>query len=476
MSDPIYLHGEAADTGPAGRTERLVLTLILTAGALIRLGLWATFQGVVPHVVDEQQYSTLAVNLARHGEFSYTPGEATSLRSPLYPAAISVVYQLFGAENYQSVRLCQAALSLVTVLVLYRLAAEAYPRRIGLWLAGLYAFYPTLLGFNNMILSEGLFTTLLCTACLELVRALRRRSLIALAFGGVLLGLASLTRSVLWVFPPVLSVFLLAAWPGSPARRLAAVVVAFAAFAVTVAPWSVRNTRLEKTFIVIDSYGGRNLMLGNYEYTPLLRSWDAVSIEGEHSWHQVLARSEPSFARATQGQRDKLAMRRAIRYAAGHPGLTLERVFVRFLNFWGLERELLAAAGHGYFGTVSRPLFLLLTLVIFGGYTLAMITGVVGAILTPPDDRRVHGLILLIIGFICGLHTLSQGHSRYHAPIMPLVLLYSAAAMDRAPALWASRRRRAFPLACTAVAALVAVWIWEIVIAYGQCYWMVLHA
>ena len=38
------------------------------------------------------------------------------------------------------------------------------------------------------------------------------------------------------------------------------------------------------TVTIVDTMGGMNLRMGNYEYTPDDRMWDAVSLQGEKSW------------------------------------------------------------------------------------------------------------------------------------------------------------------------------------------------
>ena len=118
----------------------------------------------------------------------------------------------------------------------------------------------------------------------------------------------------------------------SPERRwlyrLGHVAVAVVAFAVVLAPWTIRNTRLQKTFITVDVMGGRNFMMGNYEFTPLNRPWAAIEIDGERSWHHVLRAKYAEEAKGlTQGQLDKLAMRYALeRVQFGQPIFAFPRV------------------------------------------------------------------------------------------------------------------------------------------------------
>jgi hypothetical protein len=49
--------------------------------------------------------------------------------------------------------------------------------------------------------------------------------------------------------------------------------------------------------------------------------------------------------------------------------------------------------------------------------------------LTPPADQRAHVLFALVILFICGMHSITFGHSRYHLPLMPVLMIYAAAAL-----------------------------------------------
>jgi 4-amino-4-deoxy-L-arabinose transferase-like glycosyltransferase len=469
----------SAAPGPAAESPdpkiHMHLAWILFVGALLRLGLWLWSAGQPLNIWDERDYNTLAVNLVRYHEFAFVPGTSVSLRPPLYPAVVAVVYDLFGLENYQSVRLLQAVLSLLNVLLLYRLGAETYSRRVGVWLAGLFGVYPSLLGFNNLLLTEVQFTVLLCGFCSGLARALRRESYGALGLAGVLLGLAALTRSVLWLFPPVLSVFLLLAWPGNIRRRLRAVGSLIAPFCLVMAPWAIRNTNLEKTFQAVDCMGGRNFMMGNYEYTPLFRAWDTIAIEGKLSWHQTLASADLSSLGVTQGQRDKRALRHGLRFVLAHPWLTVKRDLVKFFDFWNLERELVAGAAQGFFGKPSLPALLLLTSIIFGSYATSLISGIFGALMAPPADWRVHWFLLLVIGFICGMHTLSFGHSRYHLPIMPLVLLYSAAAIVDRRAIWSRRGEWPFRVACCLSAIFVMGWLWQVIFVDFDRYLKVLQ-
>ena len=461
--------GRQKDTAPTGSPAPLrgrlahPLLWILIAGMVVRAGLLFWFRNEPLSIWDERDYNQLAVNLVEKGELSLE-GHLCSIRPPLYPAVVAGVYACCGLENYQAVRVLQAILALATVALLYLLGSEIYDRRIGAWAAGFYCFYPSMLGQASLLLSETLFTFWLTLGCLAVVRFFHRQAIGYLVLGGVVIGLGALTRSVLWLSPPLLAVYVVLVAKTGFKRRLAGAGLMLVAFAATIAPWSIRNTRLQKTLVIIDVMGGRNFMMGNYDYTPMLRAWDAISMEGDKAWYAVLAAHDPQSPFVSQGELDKRALRYGLNFVRNNPGLTIRRDVAKLFNFWQLERSLVAGMRRGYFGGPPLAVILPLTAVIFGSYAAAMIAGIFGAVMTPPEDWRVHVFLLLVIAFICGLHTLVFAHSRYHLPLMPLVLTYSAAGLLGVRGIWRRRGTRSFWIAAGMTAILVCAWLWEIVI------------
>lgn len=444
------------------RTHPLVW--ILAAGLLVRAALWLYWADLPIHIVDEQSYNQLAIGLVEHSQYEDEHGQLTSLRPPLYPTFVAAIYSVLGVGNYAAVRAVQFVLSLVTVVIIYRIGCLAWSQRVGRWAAAALCFYPSLLGYNNLLLSEVLYTFLVVALIWSAAASLQRNSLMLLAVLGVVLGLGALTRSILWLFAPLLGLYLLVVWKGPWPKRVLAAAVPMLMFSAVIAPWTVRNTNLQNTFTTIDVMGGRNAMMGNYEYTPLERSWATIElVQGDNAWHRVLARETPGYSALTQGQIDKLAMKHGIRFAFQNPGLTLQRDIVKFFNFWQLERELIAGGVRGFFGDLPKAIIILAALLICGSYSAAVFLGLFGALMRLPTDRRIHWFLLLSIIFPCLVHSLIFAHSRYHIPIMPIVLLYAAAGLTRLPWLWQQRHTLAFRLAAIACMVLVLAWARELV-------------
>ncbi len=423
--------------------------------------LWVALRDQPLSIFDETEYDALARTLVASGEYAFTPGGTpTSLRPPLYPALVAAVYTVAGVGNLAAVRLLQIALSLATTALVYVLARSVASPRAAVWAAALFCFYPSFLGYGNLLLTESLFSLLLTATCVAAVWALQDSSVGWALAAGLALGLAALTRSVVWLAPPFLAGYLLLTLRAGWARRLAVAAALVAGFVAVVAPWAVRNTRLHHTFIAIDTMGGRNLLMGNYRHTPFFRSWDAISLEGPLSWEREVFDVFPAEELVTQGQVDKLALRQGLQFIRNNPGLTLRRDAVKFLDFWGLERELIAGAKFGFFGPLPKVAVVGLAVCICGGYVAVLFLAIFGAIVEPLADRRVQWLLLAVVAFICALHTLAFGHSRYHLPLVPILAVFAGVAAADAGGIWRQRGERRFFLASGLCAALVAGWTW----------------
>lgn len=469
---PAPHEGEAAPRGKAevwSKAELWRLAGLVLIGLVVRLVILWRFSGVGVAIVDEQQYDQLAVSIVERGEYAFAPGQLTSIRPPLYPAVVAGVYKVAGVQNYQAVRFVQIAMSLATTGLVYLLARRLYDERAALVAAAIHCFYPSLLGAGALILTEIQFTLLVVGFLVLVERYLSTSSRWALVGAGVVLGLAALTRSALWLFPPVAVVFILAlgsdrTWLGRAASCAALVL----AFAVVLAPWTIRNTRLQQTFTTVDVMGGRNVMMGNYEHTPWHRPWAAIDMDGEEAWQRVLSKHHGGFAGKTQGQIDKLAMKYALNYIAAHPVATLQLSSAKFFHFWQLERELVAGAKQGLWGPIGTPALLLMAAVILGAYVATIVSGILGFALVPPQNWRMHLFLLLLTAYVTALHCVAFGHSRYHLPLMPILMIYAAALLVNWRKVSSSWRSWRFAAAATLCLALAASWGLDLLAEAGR--------
>src|SRR5262249_17857397 len=150
---------------------------------------------------DERQYAQIGANLVQGHEFALEPGRPTSMRPPLYPLFLAGVWSLTGYESLQAVRAAQVLLGLLTTCGVYVLALRLFDRPTALTAAAITCFYPSFLFAGMLLLTEVLFTLLLILFVIQYDSLVRRPRLATAVSTGATLGLAALTRSVLWPFP-----------------------------------------------------------------------------------------------------------------------------------------------------------------------------------------------------------------------------------------------------------------------------------
>ncbi|MCC7009115.1 MAG: glycosyltransferase family 39 protein [Acidobacteria bacterium] len=443
----------------------------LVAGAALRLAiLWQT-SGLGLRIADEFQYVQLADSLAAGRGFAWQTGELTSLRPPLYPAMLAGIWSIAGAHSFQVVRALQALMTFATAWLVYDVARRLYDdRRTAALAAAVVWLYPALVFVNVTMLTESLFTLLLTAWVSATVRLVQRPSVWLACSCGLLLGLGALTRSVLWPVPllfcPLLLVLLNAPWR----LKVGTAALVFAGYALVVAPWAWRNTRLQGVPTVVDTMSGMNLRMGNYEHTPEDRMWDAVSVQGERSWVHLLSEEQTAglvpSAGFTEGMKDKWAQRKALEYIRAHPGTFLRRAAIKSSDFWGLDRSFVAGVQQGLY-RVPSWFFLIGALVSIAGSALVMLAGAAGIWLVPPA-WRFHIALLTPIVVVAGIHSVVFGHPRYHDPLVPVLAIYGAAAVTSLRSRQTSVRASAALGAGLTSILLVGIWVRQIIVVDGE--------
>ena len=447
----------------AGPTVKSRLAILIALTLMVRIPLvWST-AALPAQIVDEQHYVALATSLANGDGFAWAPGTPTSIRPPLYPFVIATLWRLSGSHDFQIVRWAQVALGLTSVIALYAIGRRWFDERAAFMAAIGLALYPSLLFSGVLLLTETLFVTLLLLTVLAFARYAEHPSAERAFVAGLALGFSALARSVMWPFILILGPLIwIAAGSLRRASKVGALLALLVGYVCVVGPWSARNSVLQGTFTTVDTIGGLNLWMGNYEHTPEDRMWDAVSLTGSQAWYHKLPATAPDGGPWTEGKKEKWAQRQAVAFMTAHPLVTMRRATLKFADFWGLERDFLAGVQRGYYAPpnwFAAAAGLAITL----AYVLVAIAGVTGVFLAPPG-RNAHLLLLSIILFIAGVHTVIFGHSRYHLPLIPLMLLYASAAVTSGAWRQLPTKRPAGLAALAFTALLLLIWSRELMI------------
>ncbi|MBI4491029.1 MAG: glycosyltransferase family 39 protein [Deltaproteobacteria bacterium] len=446
-------------TGGARRAVpvRSPLLWILGVGAIVRL-IFLFYMADLELRMDEVQYQEIAVNLTEGRGFALN-GSLTSWRPPLYPFVLSVLYTLTGTTDPVVAQGFQAILSLLNGLLVYLLGRSLFGERAGLGATLLFTFYPSFLFYNNHILTEVLFTFLLTLTGYCFLAYLQTGRLPLLGASGVALGLAVLTRDIVWPMAGVMALLIwdvtrpgLTRWSGHSVALLLP-------FLVVVTPWIIRNTLVQKTFTLIATNGGPVFYAGNYDHTPPDRPWRSHALDSELKVRRLLP---PGL---TEGEQQKVAFRKGLDFIWNHPGLTLRRTLIKAANIWGLEREVVGVLLKGGYGRLGRAAIFSVTALIFGAYILTLLAGLTGLCFVLAKYRQgmaFHLFFAALVVFFTLAHAAASGHPRYHIPLIPFFSLYAAHAWAIRHKIWEGRRSMAFKVAAVVAGLLFAVWGREI--------------
>jgi 4-amino-4-deoxy-L-arabinose transferase-like glycosyltransferase len=189
---------------------------------------------------------SIALGHGFSGPFQQITGP-TAIVPPLYPYLLAGIFKLFGLYTPVAAfvaLLVNSVLSALTCIPVYGAAREASGERLARWAALGWAIYPFAVYFSAARIWDHALTSLLFACCfwwaMRLHRAVRVRTWVLF---GVVFGVTALSNpSTVSMLPFLL---LIAVWRGQqigvPALKRA--MIAFAAFLLTMLPWTIRNER-----------------------------------------------------------------------------------------------------------------------------------------------------------------------------------------------------------------------------------------
>lgn len=415
---------------PAHRARVTPWLALFAVALLLRAGYAAIASppGTEPYS-DPAHYDEIAWNLARGEGYALGAGAATrptAYRPPALPWITSLVYRAAG-HRYDLAVLLQAVIGATVPLLAAALGAALFGAGAG-WVAGwLTAFHPLTVFFSGHLLTENLFTALILLGLLLAVRWARApHAGLALA-SGIVWGVASLTRPLALLLPPVIVLWGWSA-PGRPAGghgRTVQLALLGLGLVLAVGPWTLRNARVLDAFVPVSTNSGRVLLEG---YNP--RSWDVPELRGGGAI-DVTAEPYATLIALPEVEADRRARAEAIRFARERAGELPGIALAKLARFWRLTAE---GGGTGAWqreGSLPRRFAGLVdpvrvwSLVIF---PLALW----GAwrILRGPE-RRLRSLPLVVMAYFSLLAMVFWGGLRPRAPIEPLIVIVAAAgAMD----------------------------------------------
>ena len=475
------------------RREWRNLGIVLAVALALRVALW----WILPRealVSDEPEYLGAAYWLANGRGFSFYAAWPW-LRPPVYLLFLAPFLRLWGL-NLLPIRLAQIVVSLSVPALVYLLGRESFGARVARTAGLLAALWLPFAVLPHLALAENLFLPLLLAGFYALLRFRRTESWIWAAAAGLFLGLATLTRGLTVAFLPVAAVWMVftprfgaAAHearhfrdpPQDPGRvdeatsnkqpnriakmprpYAAALLFTLAALLV-ILPWTGYNYLRHGRLILVDTTGGYNFWLGT----------QGGQFHHIRDVHQALL-DQPDPA-ARQSYAYEQGLKALASDPLGYLGSRFTELGQLLRINYGADERLLDGftLGQVKISHLLAVLFLEDTL-----YLFLVPLALFGLLL----HRRAAGwgLTLLWLGYNLAVAVAFFAINRFRLPVMPLLMVYAAAAVgarhlhepsdDRmmgeepVPSNAVSRERQMpRPYAAAAAALLLSIAFWAVV-------------
>lgn len=413
------MKGTPSDLSP--RAYRVLLLLAVVSGFVLRAWVWADqgLPGAIQPGGDQDEYFRGAIHLLLRHDY-YDTGQW--LRPPLTSLWFAALFAL-GGVNIPFALLVQCGLSAATAPVVAALTRRLFASYRAAAVAALFvALYLPFVNYASQLLSETLFIFLISVALLVFQLARERempwRWLLA---GGVVWGLAALTRPVGLYAVPLLALWVcweLVAGARAPekasggsrwrdaARPAARGAVAFVlGFVLVVAPWTARNYAVYHQLVLVDTNGGISLWLGN-TIAPGERDL-------QFFWNETLPNS---------ALRQEAALARARANISARPLLFLTRTRDRAVSLW--QPDLRLFAGNAVTGIRLDKRSLRFVALGDAQYVALLGLGLLGAALSSRRERNIALLGWIAYGTL--ISAASLGHSRLRLPLLVPLFVYAS--------------------------------------------------
>jgi 4-amino-4-deoxy-L-arabinose transferase-like glycosyltransferase len=242
-----------------------------------------------------------------------------------YPLILAGLYKVVG-PSVLAAKLLNVLLSASTCLLAYVVGTRVFNRRVGLVGASLLALFPGQIFYSTLVMTETISAFLLMLfLALVLILTLESVSWRSIVLIGFLLGAASLVRGEMaLLFLPLIAVWAVAHRSVGKALRYG--LVALAAVALVLLPWTVRNWVRLGYPVALSTGSADNLLAGHWSGADGLGTFapgtevNLKYADVPYPEHEVRVYKEET--------------RRAVSYALRHPARELELIPKKLFDFY----------------------------------------------------------------------------------------------------------------------------------------------
>ena len=380
----------------------MVSTTAALVALLFSLIVFPRIQTLLNANIDPDRLGELSRNIFDGKGYVYTNSgrlEPAFDRGPVYPGAVAALLFITGSTSFVAVQIFQGLLHGLTCWIVFQIAALIYPRRLSLTAQIVCALHPMLVWYTARIWIETTHTFFVTLSAYLLLRLVNDPSLLRGTVTGCLLGITSLTKSILLPFSIIVGFYV--AVQSSPRSRIAGLALATTCILVVI-PWTIRNYSASRMLVPVHTSLGLNMMQGD----AIANHWCETPLSTLAIWEKGNARKDSiigeSRLSAIDPPGDQLLIRTAIKYYLSHPVFAVKRFFLNSLTFCYLSESPLKSI---FLATLQFPLYALA----FAGMRRGW------------RKRTEIQVLALIVVYYIVLHALIVGWARYSVPIVPIL-------------------------------------------------------
>jgi len=408
-----------------GRGEYLWPLLFCMAALVLRIIHIATIQNspfFTYPVLDNLMYDEWGRSIAA-GELL---GERIFFQDPLYAYFLALIYAVFG-HSYVVVMAIQSLLGALVPALLFFATRRWFSRGAALAAAAIGALYLPAIYYEGMILKSWMALFLVALLLWLLSRAAADPCRWCWLSGGLVLGLACLTRGNLLLFLPVVLVWACLQRPGQEERRrlLAGALLLLAGAAIVLGASASRNRLVGGEWVLTTSNAGQNFYIGNnphnssgeYQFLPF------VAPNPKHEERDFALEAERRSGRAMSAKEvSRFWFSEAGSWIGAEPLAWMSLMWSKFRIYWGAY-EIPDNLDYYLYRQWAPVLRLPIP-----GFGLVAPLGLLGAALAWRRRGGVRLLLLFLIVYASSV-LLFFVFSRFRMAMMPALYIFAGAAV-----------------------------------------------
>jgi 4-amino-4-deoxy-L-arabinose transferase-like glycosyltransferase len=371
---------------------------------------------------DAADYENIALNIIKGKGFVSTRMGLYSYRPPLYPLFLACIFSIFR-HSYLIVGFFQAIIASITCVAVFYIGEYIFDEKTGLISSVIMALYPSLVFYSTQLLSETLFILILCLFIYVFYNVRNGvKTKLKWPLLGILLGLGSLCRPVIFPF----LFFLIPFCFFSLKLNLRKWILVMSFSLLTIAPWTIRNYHVHREFVLLTTYGGANLWMGNY---PGARGH--IGDPGNIN-RLVRERGVP------ETKKDLFFCKKGLSFITGTPLDFIILSLKKLVLFWNplVEKHI----GPSYIRDNSIDYKTIITI----SFSCLIVFTMIGFFSISGLWRKT-GLLLILIMYFSMVSMIFYVSLRYRQPIIPVLSIFAGKGMRFSFSLFKEKTRRLIP-------------------------------